>query len=747
MTAFPTKQVAALVPVFDLSNYDRTPQLSASERIALSQLVEAFNAKRFHWPDGTDLVMERLLRPLNDVLARTETRHKSCVSIIRLMIRWMNDTQQTYWNWSSEVWYGYMTNDLPSEPVRTDFARPAILAFAYCLGGLRQIPPHYRINRYHFASLIFGHEPVLRAVELVVNTLVSWGYGGQHTREYVRRILSVFFLQNGSPDLASIPENILDQIDPREQPVHLYKTAHNISRVLVSLGILTQPIRMPLGVTHATAQTVASRDVSDTWLAWCQRWKQTSTLAPRTVQGSYYNLLKVGRWLQAYHPTIDSPEQWDRDLAMGLVVAIHNMKVGECVSESCFRPDIGKPLASRTQIRILWTMVRFMRDLQEWGWIPRRFNPERCFRAPRSVIADLVPRPRILDEALWAKLIWAGLNLQPEDLQSHTISMYPFEMVRAIAVVWLFSGLRNDEIRRLRVGCIQLHLGVDADPLESEGATCLLDVPAHKTGGQFIKPVARLLGDAIRTWETKRPQQPSMIDRRTREKVDFLFLYRGKPLGDDYINHALIPMLCEKVGLPCEDHLGRITSHRARATIATQLGNAREPMSLLELQEWLGHRTPLSTQHYVKVLPQRLTRAYSDAGYLDRNIRAIQVLVDQEAIRSGAASLGEPWKYYDLGHGHCTYDFFDQCPHRMACARCDFYLPKDSAKAQLLQAKSNLLRMKQEIPLLDDELAALEEDLAAIDRLCDKLADVATPSGLTPRQINTTGLIQISDIP
>jgi hypothetical protein len=26
-----------------------------------------------------------------------------------------------------------------------------------------------------------------------------------------------------------------------------------------------------------------------------------------------------------------------------------------------------------------------------------------------------------------------------------------------------------------------------------------------------------------------------------------------------------------------------------------------------------------------------------------------------------------------LGHGFCTYTFFEQCPHRMACARCDFY--------------------------------------------------------------------------
>jgi len=42
-------------------------------------------------------------------------------------------------------------------------------------------------------------------------------------------------------------------------------------------------------------------------------------------------------------------------------------------------------------------------------------------------------------------------------------------------------------------------------------------------------------------------------------------------------------------------------------------------------------------------------------------LRAIEVLIDQEAVRNGRAAA-EPWKFYDLGHGYCTYDFFEQCP-------------------------------------------------------------------------------------
>jgi len=88
-----------------------------------------------------------------------------------------------------------------------------------------------------------------------------------------------------------------------------------------------------------------------------------------------------------------------------------------------------------------------------------------------------------------------------------------------------------------------------------------------------------------------------------------------------------------------------------------------------------------------------------------------------------------------LGHGYCTYDFFNQCPHRMACAKCSFYLPKESTKAEVLEAKANLLRLRQDIPLADAELAAVEDGPTAYEQLLAKLADVPTPAGQTPRQL------------
>jgi hypothetical protein len=72
-----------------------------------------------------------------------------------------------------------------------------------------------------------------------------------------------------------------------------------------------------------------------------------------------------------------------------------------------------------------------------------------------------------------------------------------------------------------------------------------------------------------------------------------------------------------------------------------------------------------------------------------------------------------------------------------ACARCDFYTPEDSSKAQLLEAKTSLQRMTATIPLTEEERAAVEDGQAALDQLLARLANVPTPRRPhTPRPRN-----------
>jgi hypothetical protein len=81
----------------------------------------------------------------------------------------------------------------------------------------------------------------------------------------------------------------------------------------------------------------------------------------------------------------------------------------------------------------------------------------------------------------------------------------------------------------------------------------------------------------------------------------------------------------------------------------------------------------------------------------------------------------------------------------MACAKCDFYMPKKSTAALLLEDKTHLLRLLQEIPLCEAEQAAIEDGVAAYEQLLSKLADVPTPAGPTPHQIGPE-LVQITSV-
>jgi hypothetical protein len=267
-------------------------------------------------------------------------------------------------------------------------------------------------------------------------------------------------------------------------------------------------------------------------------------------------------------------------------------------------------------------------------------------------------------------------------------------------------------------------------------AVCFLAIPINKTTTAYTKAVHPLVGKRINEWEQLRPKdQLHDLDSKTSEQVQFLFSYRGRRISKWYLNNALIPLLCRKAGLPLQDSRGKITSHRARATIASMLYNATEPLDIFQLKEYLGHKSLSSTQSYVRVDPTKLASKVAKTGYLEQNMATVEVLLNQEAVLSGAAARGETWKYYDLGHGYCTNTFWAACKHRMACARCPFYRPKQSTTEQLVEGKANLVRMLEFVKLTEDEQLLVTEGVDLHQALIDRLADVPTPAGPTPREL------------
>jgi integrase len=743
----------------DLTQYNRKPRFSMTKQrdllafLDLEHFTQEAMLKTFTRVEH----LERLVRPLRDVFAVIEGGQANKDRAMGLLLRTCAREERIFWEWDHATWLRvlgptqvafFQEHALPNI---TDI-RQQVMAAAYLLQCFQDVQVLGGYDRRSLANKVFGSERVTATLRTIEETALGWGYS-IHYQNAFRGVISEVLLVHGHPELEGVTLDLLERLRSAPEIAHGRRTMlFRLSRVLAHLGIVETPLPKKSGTPVEVFRTQCERGIAPDWVAWTERWHQTSVLAPQTRRTMRNSLLKAGRWLALHHPDITRPEQWTRELAAEYVAAVDRMHIGEYVGYTKpVHARQGEPISPRRKAHLLCTMRQCFHDAQEWGWIPRHFNPGRVFATPRSLKALIGPSPRAIADDVWAKLLWAGLNLEEKDFPIHgpttkfreesqinptVTAFYPMAMLRALALLWLFGGLRSDEIVRLRTGCVRMQTIIPEGKTQADTKTvCLLDIPVHKTGHAFTKPVDALVGEAILAWEKVRPEQPLMIDAKTGEAAHFLFCYRAHRLHRQYLNRCLIPILCQKAGVPRTDARGPISSHRARSTIASQLFNAREPMTLFELQAWLGHHSPATTQHYVSTSPTKLAQAYKDAGYFSRNVRAIEVLIDQEAITSGAAANGSPWRYYELGHGWCSYEFFDQCPHRMACARCDFYVPKGSDRGLWLQTRDGLLKLLQEIPLSDEERAAVDGDVQALDRLLERLATVPTPSGSLPGEL------------
>lgn len=725
-----------------LEQYDRSPELRQEER---DELIRLFEQAHGQIRSPTKRLLKRLVGPLEDVLRSTHAPRDAYSATIRVVCSEMYQRQTTFWAWSTDEWLALLGPNIKVFSERynqKDLKHPARAYLPLVAYLLKVTPDAWRLleqgEMYPLAQKCFGKALVDDGAEQVRGVLRSWGYHQKEQGSFVA-CLSYLFLRNGNPHLEGLTSELLIQVAQTCWLPCVKRYLPQIARVLCELGMIEHAL--PDAKRAMTSGTDGS--VSEEWLSWCRRWrKQTTSQDP---WNTYYSLLKVGRWLQVSHPEVTSPADWTYEMAIELEAAVNQMNVGEWSSQRhrshIPQERIGQPLRPRAKNRILQSMRVFLRDCQEWQWIDVRLNPDRALRTPRSIQSLAGPSPRIVEKEAWAKVLWAAMNLEEDDLPKPRGQLkYPVELIRAVAVVWCFAALRSDEIVRLRVGCVRWQYEEVMIPETGEvlpkDATCFLDIPVNKTETAYTKPVHPLVGKRINEWEQIRPkEQPRTLDGKTSEPVQYLFSYRGKRLSKRYINKFLISYLCQKAGIPDEDSRGRITSHRARATIASMLYNAKNPLDIFQLQKYLGHKRLSSTQSYVAVDPTKLASQVAKAGYLEQNLATIEVLLDQDAIRSGAAAFGEPWKYYDLGHGYCLNDFWSECKHRMACARCPFYRPKESLADQLLEGQANLLRMLEFVQLTEEEKLLVTEGIDLHQALIKQLADVPTPAGPTPREL------------
>lgn len=508
----------------------------------------------------------------------------------------MHRRKGSFWGWTEAQWIETIGTSPPvfcaHHSLIDDTVRPYLAALAYLLECFRDVASLGIINHVNLARHVFGASRVNAAIRQAVDMTTAWGFGKCVAAD-LRTTIGVLLLANRSANLKDITVPFLEQ--QRRLATNGRRSASllNLSRVLLTLGYTGTAL--PYFPESNKPKTVGDvrEGVPVEWVQWVERWRATSTVQPTTRRTCCEYLFKCGRWLAKVHPECSSPKAWTREIAADWVPTVSRMKIGDWMQadHKYHRQRIGKPLGASTKGTHLSSLSAFFRDCQEWEWIPRRFDPRRCFAIARSIRALLAPNPRIIADDVWAKLLWAGVNLAASDLPvkpRQKCHYYPLEMVKAVTIVWLFCGLRMDEIRRLRTGCV-----LSSKASDDFTAVCTVAVPANKTSAAFIKPVDQLVGEAVKGWEAVRPPQPLTVDAKTGELVDFLFMFRGKRMADRYINETLILILCHKAGIPKADAKGNITSHRARSTIASQLFNAKEPMHFSSCKSGLDTSGPI----------------------------------------------------------------------------------------------------------------------------------------------------------
>src|SRR5258708_37687688 len=83
----------------------------------------------------------------------------------------------------------------------------------------------------------------------------------------------------------------------------------------------------------------------------------------------------------------------------------------------------------------------------------------------------------------------------------------------------------------------------------------------------------------------------------------------------------------------------------------------------------------------------------------------------------------------------------------MAWAKCLYYRPKDSRQDQLVEGKANLVRMLEFVQLTEEEKLLVTEGIELPQARIEKLVDVPTPAGPTPRELATQQLGETKVIP
>ena len=305
-----------------LSHYDRNPLLRAQERAALEAYLDAPPGRM---SESIRAMLQRVLHPLDDVLVYVgfppPTGHYYQTRRVVLIEMYHRDA--TFWAWSEEDWKEILGLEDCSFIQQQRWAcdhgsvRRILAALAYLFEGL--CDPRLLSTLVEVAPLarkIFGHEALERGRQEMTTILSSWGYRNEEPSK-LATCIGYLLLQNRSPCLADLSIEVLECVHRSCSKSEVCSRLLRLSRVLFAQGMIERALPARRGTTAPLPTSQINGGINESWLTWCQRWRQQTTQQGRDQV--YYQLLTIGRWLYVCHPEVSSPADFSARRMIWLV--------------------------------------------------------------------------------------------------------------------------------------------------------------------------------------------------------------------------------------------------------------------------------------------------------------------------------------------------------------------------------------------------------------------------------------------
>lgn len=421
-----------------------------------------------------------------------------------------------------------------------------------------------------------------------------------------------------------------------------------------------------------------------TWLE-----RRAPALRPATL---YHHALTARRFLE--HLAVIAPEV----RTFAAVKHEHIVSWMDAMATE-LSPKTGRSLTQRSQRERVVRFAQFFKDAEDWAWpgVPRwPLVAKRDLPRSPECIPRYIPRSDL-------------------DRLMDAIRALPDPFRRAAMLVARWSGARRSEVRRLTTDCL------DSYP----DGTARLRIPVGKTARERMVPLHDEAAAALRTVLALRAggADRHLPDERTGELVRFVFVRRGKLMGDRHLFEMPLAQVCKAAGLVDAKGKPTITMHRFRHTMGTEL--AERGAKLHTIMSVLGHESPQMSMVYARISDADVLRDYRSV--LEPG--AVIAGAGAEAIRAGELSasavdwLRSNFLKTELELGHCL-----RLPSEGPC-ECDLYLSCSRFVTTPAYAPRLKERHRLELSLADDARERswpreIERHCAVARRIEQLLADL-----------------------